>query len=79
MLGVLRRTFPYLWIWNDPVAVKRMRDEMSGALAGQDTSQGEDARLRQESPEPQLTRKFDDEFWSGNNPEEWRKKHFGKL
>lgn len=80
MLNSLRAQFPHFWFWHDPVALKRMRDEMEGALAGQDTTAGEDARLRQESPEgPALNRKFDDEFWAGTNAEDWRKKNFGKL
>ena len=80
MLQMLKREFPYFWAWHDPQALKRMRDEMEGAVSGLDTSPKEDARLRQESPEgPALNRKFDDEFWAGRNPEEWRKKHFGKL
>jgi hypothetical protein len=46
-LAVLKREFPEFWAWRDPVAMKRMRDELGMGMGAQSTSPDEDARLKQ--------------------------------
>jgi len=75
ILKALRSVIPYHWIWTDPVALKRLKDNLADSMSAQDTSPTEDAQLRQESPDPEdrpaMTREAEDEFWQ--NPEGWRK------
>jgi hypothetical protein len=81
MMRALQQALPHYWVWGDPVQSKKFVDGLRDAMSGTDTTAIEDARLRQAEPEEEghLNRKFDDEFWSGNNPEQWRRSHFGKL
>jgi hypothetical protein len=55
----------YMEIWKDPQKLKRFTDEMRASLSGYDTTQAEDARLRQESPEKPFS---SDEFWNSDEP-----------
>lgn len=66
----------YMEIWSDPQKLKRFTDEMRGALSGYDTTEAEDARLRQETPEKPWS-EVEKEFW--NNPEEMKKYTTRKL
>jgi hypothetical protein len=75
--------------WNNPLWLKKFlerdahgtSDAMQGAQHSFNTTPEEDARLRQSSleDEPSLDRKFDDNFWSGNTAEKWRRQQSGKL
>jgi hypothetical protein len=76
--------------WNNPLWLKKFleRDEHGTSDAIQsaqhsiNTSPQEDALLRQsslEEDESSLDKKFDENFWRGNNPEKWRRQQVGKL
>jgi hypothetical protein len=70
----IRRHNPQWAMWHDPVANKRFIDGLRDNLAGIDTTQQEDSRLRQESEEKPFS---SDEFWG--NPEEQKKYTTKKL
>jgi hypothetical protein len=68
ILKELRSVHPYWHVWADPVKAKRFEDGMRGALAGMDTTEEDDARMRQENPNPKSQDEQDDEFWASDEP-----------
>ena len=62
MVRILRRELPDYWVWRDPQAMKRMQDELAGALSARRHSEQEDARLEQSNPNPDVDSSADPIF-----------------